>query len=144
MYIYNILLNSVIRIVHVHFLQYIYSHALILCISLAFENPPSKAQTIVEVEHHLYRKDTARSYHIKNSSWKDTQISILWIHELQNENRQRTRMQHEVNIASGQVVKMKQAAMAAAAEFTWSNAALQYEAVFQELGVKDVLNGHLA
>ena len=39
---------------------------------------------------------------------------------------------------------MKQAAMAAAAEFTWSNAALQYEAVFQELGVKDVLNGHLA
>ena len=42
------------------------------------------------------------------------------------------------------VVKMKQAAMAAAAEFTWSNAALQYEAVFQELGVKDVLNGHLA
>ena len=38
---------------------------------------------------------------------------------------------------------MKQAAMAAAAEFTWSNAALQYEAVFQELGVKDVLNGHL-
>ena len=43
-----------------------------------------------------------------------------------------------------QVVKMKQAAMAAAAEFTWSNAALQYEAVFQELGVKDVLNGHLA
>ena len=42
-----------------------------------------------------------------------------------------------------QVVKMKQAAMAAAAEFTWSNAALQYEAVFQELGVKDVLNGHL-
>ena len=69
--------------------------------------------------------------HIKNSS-------------LKNENQQRTRMQHEVNIASGQVVKMKQAAMAAAAEFTWSNAALQYEAVFQELGVKDVLNGHLA
>jgi len=42
------------------------------------------------------------------------------------------------------VVKMKQAAMAAAAEFTWSNAALQYEAVFQELGVKDVLNGQTA
>lgn len=40
-----------------------------------------------------------------------------------------------------QVVKMKQAAMAAAAEFTWSNAALQYEAIFQELGVKDVLGG---
>jgi len=42
------------------------------------------------------------------------------------------------------VVKMKQAAMAAAAEFTWSNAALQYEAIFQELGVKDVLNGKTA
>ena len=36
---------------------------------------------------------------------------------------------------------MKQAAMAAAAEFTWSNAALQYEAIFEELGVKDVLGG---
>eukprot|EP00438_Fugacium_kawagutii_P036223 Skav206634 [mRNA] locus=scaffold2313:166059:180766:- [translate_table: standard] len=44
----------------------------------------------------------------------------------------------------GTVVKMKQAAMAAAAEYTWSNAALQYEAVFQELGVKDVLNGAAA
>ena len=41
-----------------------------------------------------------------------------------------------------QVVKMKQAAMAAAAEYTWSNAALQYEAVFKEVGVKDVLNGY--
>eukprot|EP00439_Symbiodinium_sp_Y106_P084116 s109_g24.t3 len=39
----------------------------------------------------------------------------------------------------GKVVEMKKAAMAAAAEFTWSNAALQYEAIFQELGVKDVL-----
>ena len=38
---------------------------------------------------------------------------------------------------------MKQAAMAAAAEYTWSNAALQYEAIFKELGVKDVLNGPL-
>jgi len=44
-------------------------------------------------------------------------------------------------LAVRQVVKMKQAAMAAAAEFTWSNAALQYEQIFTELGVKDVLNG---
>ena len=52
---------------------------------------------------------------------------------------------HEIPInLHAQVVKMKQAAMAAAAEFTWSNAALQYEAVFQELGVKDVLNGAMA
>eukprot|EP00439_Symbiodinium_sp_Y106_P027482 s4367_g3.t1 len=31
------------------------------------------------------------------------------------------------------------AAMAAAAEFAWSNAALQYQDIFQELGVKDKL-----
>eukprot|EP00439_Symbiodinium_sp_Y106_P014766 s260_g2.t1 len=35
------------------------------------------------------------------------------------------------------VKAMTRAAMAASAEFTWSNAALQYEAVFEELGVKD-------
>eukprot|EP00441_Pelagodinium_beii_P033163 CAMPEP_0197642758 /NCGR_PEP_ID=MMETSP1338-20131121/16322_1 /TAXON_ID=43686 ORGANISM="Pelagodinium beii, Strain RCC1491" /NCGR_SAMPLE_ID=MMETSP1338 /ASSEMBLY_ACC=CAM_ASM_000754 /LENGTH=778 /DNA_ID=CAMNT_0043215927 /DNA_START=62 /DNA_END=2398 /DNA_ORIENTATION=+ len=39
------------------------------------------------------------------------------------------------------MVKMKKAAMAAAAEFTWSNAALQYEAVFEELGTKNMLAG---
>jgi len=38
------------------------------------------------------------------------------------------------------MVEMKKAAMAAAAEFTWSNAALQYEAVFEELGAKNVLS----
>jgi len=37
------------------------------------------------------------------------------------------------------VDKMKRASMAAAAEFTWSNSALQYEAIFEELGAKDVL-----
>jgi len=36
--------------------------------------------------------------------------------------------------------QMKRAAMAAAGEFTWSNAALQYEAVFEELGVSEVLS----
>ncbi len=34
------------------------------------------------------------------------------------------------------VSTMKQAAMIAASEFTWSNSALQYEAIFEELGVK--------
>jgi granule-bound starch synthase len=34
---------------------------------------------------------------------------------------------------------MRLAAMAAGAEYTWSNAAMQYEAVFEQLGVKDVL-----
>jgi granule-bound starch synthase len=37
------------------------------------------------------------------------------------------------------MVEMKKAAMAAAAEFTWTNAALQYEAVFEELGAENVL-----
>jgi len=39
------------------------------------------------------------------------------------------------------MVQMKKAAMAAAAEFTWSNAALQYEAIFEELGAKNMLAG---
>mmetsp|Transcript_39976 Transcript_39976/g.94155 ORF Transcript_39976/g.94155 Transcript_39976/m.94155 type:complete len:751 (+) Transcript_39976:131-2383(+) len=38
-----------------------------------------------------------------------------------------------------QVSKMRKAAMAAGAEYTWSNSALQYEAVCEEMGVKDVL-----
>jgi len=39
---------------------------------------------------------------------------------------------------SAQISRMRKAAMAAGAEFTWSNAALQYEAVFEELDVVDV------
>jgi len=45
--------------------------------------------------------------------------------------------------APAQEQQMKRAAMAAAAEFTWSNAALQYEAVFEEMGVRCVLDGCL-
>jgi len=37
------------------------------------------------------------------------------------------------------VSAMRKAAMAAAAEFTWTNAALQYEAVFEEMGAVDLL-----
>jgi granule-bound starch synthase len=37
------------------------------------------------------------------------------------------------------VTQMRKAAMAASAQFTWTNAALQYEAVFEELGAIDVL-----
>jgi len=37
-------------------------------------------------------------------------------------------------------VEMKQAAMVAAKEFTWSNSALQYEALFTELGAVDVVD----
>ncbi|CAK9057407.1 Soluble starch synthase 1 [Durusdinium trenchii] len=44
-----------------------------------------------------------------------------------------------IEAIADQVVDMKKAAMAASQEFTWTNAALQYEAVFQELGATDVL-----
>jgi len=40
---------------------------------------------------------------------------------------------------SAQISKMRKLAMAAGNEFTWSNAALQYEAVFEDLHVVDVL-----
>merc|ERR1719401_2138222 len=40
----------------------------------------------------------------------------------------------------GQEAQMMRAAMAAAAEYTWSNAALQYEAVFEELGAPSALH----
>jgi len=38
-----------------------------------------------------------------------------------------------------QTKKMRQASMAAGMEFTWSNSALQYEAIFEELGAIDIL-----
>merc|ERR1719221_1400080 len=38
-----------------------------------------------------------------------------------------------------QTSKMRKASMAAGLEFTWSNSALQYEAVFEQLAVVDVL-----
>lgn len=40
---------------------------------------------------------------------------------------------------SDRVSNMRKAAMAASSEYTWSNAALQYEVVFEQLGVVDVL-----
>jgi granule-bound starch synthase len=40
----------------------------------------------------------------------------------------------------GKISEMRKAAMAAASEFSWTNAAFQYEAVFEELGAKDVLS----
>jgi granule-bound starch synthase len=38
------------------------------------------------------------------------------------------------------ISEMRKAAMAAASEFSWTNAALQYEIVFEELGAVDVLS----
>jgi granule-bound starch synthase len=38
-------------------------------------------------------------------------------------------------------LEMMKAAMAASAEFTWSNSALQYEALFEEMGAVDILGG---
>jgi granule-bound starch synthase len=49
------------------------------------------------------------------------------------------RMANSYTSSPKKVTEMRQAAMAASAEFTWSNAALQYEAVFEKLGVVDVL-----
>jgi len=37
------------------------------------------------------------------------------------------------------VSQMRKDAMAAAAQFTWTNTALQYEAIFEEMGVVDIL-----
>jgi granule-bound starch synthase len=46
----------------------------------------------------------------------------------------------EIYITSPQKVsQMRKDSMAAAAQFTWTNAALQYEAIFEEMGVVDVL-----
>mmetsp|Transcript_38149 Transcript_38149/g.88139 ORF Transcript_38149/g.88139 Transcript_38149/m.88139 type:complete len:117 (-) Transcript_38149:163-513(-) len=44
-----------------------------------------------------------------------------------------------LNQNAAQVSKMRKAAMAAGMEFTWSNSALQYEAVAEEMGAVDVL-----
>jgi len=40
------------------------------------------------------------------------------------------------------ISEMRKAAMAAASEFSWTNAAMQYETVFEELGAVDVLPKH--
>eukprot|EP00746_Dinoflagellata_sp_MGD_P159496 gnl/MRDRNA2_/MRDRNA2_86714_c0_seq6.p1 gnl/MRDRNA2_/MRDRNA2_86714_c0~~gnl/MRDRNA2_/MRDRNA2_86714_c0_seq6.p1 ORF type:complete len:198 (-),score=56.65 gnl/MRDRNA2_/MRDRNA2_86714_c0_seq6:120-713(-) len=46
----------------------------------------------------------------------------------------------EVYMTSPQKVsQMRKDSMAAGAQFTWTNAALQYEAIFEEMGVVDVL-----
>jgi len=45
----------------------------------------------------------------------------------------------EAHEETEKITKMRKAAMTAAAEFTWTNSALQYEALFAELGAKDVL-----
>mmetsp|Transcript_26038 Transcript_26038/g.72785 ORF Transcript_26038/g.72785 Transcript_26038/m.72785 type:complete len:205 (+) Transcript_26038:345-959(+) len=45
----------------------------------------------------------------------------------------------EVYSSPEKISNMRKAAMVAGNEYTWSNAALQYEVVFEELGVVDVL-----
>mmetsp|Transcript_92656 Transcript_92656/g.288293 ORF Transcript_92656/g.288293 Transcript_92656/m.288293 type:complete len:203 (-) Transcript_92656:134-742(-) len=44
----------------------------------------------------------------------------------------------EVHADTAKLSEMRKAAMAAGAEFTWSNASLQYEAVFEEMGAINV------
>merc|ERR1719316_2331855 len=45
----------------------------------------------------------------------------------------------EAHEETEKITKMRKAAMTAAAEFTWTNSALQYEIVFEELGAVDML-----
>jgi granule-bound starch synthase len=45
----------------------------------------------------------------------------------------------ETHASKEKASSMRKAAMAASAQFTWSNAALQYEAVFEEMGAVNVL-----
>eukprot|EP00928_Gymnodinium_smaydae_P047758 TRINITY_DN318_c0_g1_i10.p1 TRINITY_DN318_c0_g1~~TRINITY_DN318_c0_g1_i10.p1 ORF type:complete len:901 (-),score=232.80 TRINITY_DN318_c0_g1_i10:591-3242(-) len=77
-----------------------------------------------------------------NGLWTDAEMTVEA--ELDDDSidsiAKALRRASEIHMNSpAQEVRMMQAAMSTASEFTWSNAALQYEAVFEELGVKDVL-----
>jgi granule-bound starch synthase len=77
-----------------------------------------------------------------NGIWTDSEMTVEAeideesVESLARALRQASKMFIE---EPSKIIEMKKAAMAAAAEFTWSNAALQYEAVFEELGAIDVL-----
>jgi len=77
-----------------------------------------------------------------NGIWMDSEMTVEA--ELDEESSasiaRALRRAVEIHVsAPAKEEQMKRAAMAAAAEYTWSNAALQYEAVFEELGVPDLL-----
>ncbi|CAK9008882.1 Granule-bound starch synthase 1 [Durusdinium trenchii] len=79
-----------------------------------------------------------------NGLWTEKEMTVEAVIEEESVNAISKSLRRAAKLFTeepSKVVKMKQAAMAAAAEFTWSNAALQYEAIFEELGVKDVLGG---
>ncbi|CAK9047898.1 unnamed protein product [Durusdinium trenchii] len=77
-----------------------------------------------------------------NGLWTDKEMTIEAIADQASVDSLSNTLQHAVKLFREnppKVVDMKKAAMAASQEFTWTNAALQYEAVFQELGATDVL-----
>ena len=81
-----------------------------------------------------------------NGLWTDKEMSVEAIVDQESVDAISKSLRRAAQLFTSEpakVVKMKQAAMAAAAEYTWSNAALQYEAIFKEIGVKDVLNGRV-
>ncbi|CAJ1396718.1 unnamed protein product [Effrenium voratum] len=77
-----------------------------------------------------------------NGIWTDSEMTVEAIVDEESVASLARALKRAVKLfkdSPQKVVEMKKAAMAAAAEFTWTNAALQYEAIFKELGVKDVL-----
>jgi len=77
-----------------------------------------------------------------NGIWTDSEMSVEAVIDEESVASISKALKRAEKLFVGEpakVVQMKRAAMAAAAEFTWSNAALQYEAVFEELGVKNTL-----
>merc|ERR1719317_1212327 len=77
-----------------------------------------------------------------NGLWTDAEMTVEAELDDESSSSLARALKRAAEIHTGSPEKedrMKRAAMAAAAEFTWSNAALQYEALFEELGVKDVI-----
>merc|ERR1712176_23604 len=78
-----------------------------------------------------------------NGIWTDAEMSLEVEPDQKSVQSLAKALKRAAQIHTGSPDKeneMKRAAMAAAAEFTWANAALQYEKVFEELGVTGVLN----
>lgn len=75
-----------------------------------------------------------------NGIWTDSAMTVEAVidEESSDSIARALRRAVELHATPAKESAMKKAAMAAAAEFTWSNAAMQYETVFEELGVVDV------
>jgi granule-bound starch synthase len=77
-----------------------------------------------------------------NGIWTDTEMTVEAEVDDASVKALSKALRRAAKLHTGEPAKvseMRKAAMAAAAEFTWSNAALQYEMLFEELGVKNVI-----